>query len=106
MSVVMTLLVRGVTRRPIGVDPSAEIADTPMSMGPIVKALEHERMLAASPRSIDGCAVDVRASWMHVQPARFGQADIAPMMEAAGATRSRTRFWRELETHDAYGWGA
>jgi hypothetical protein len=32
---------------------------------------------------------------------------IAPMMEAAGATEEpRPVFWQELETHDAYGWGA
>jgi hypothetical protein len=32
---------------------------------------------------------------------------IAPMMEAAGATEQPNPvFWRELETHDAYGWGA
>jgi quinol monooxygenase YgiN len=32
---------------------------------------------------------------------------IAPMMEAAGATEEpHPVFWRELETHDAYGWGA
>ena len=32
---------------------------------------------------------------------------IGPMMEAAGVTSEpQPKFWRKLETHDEYGWGA
>lgn len=35
------------------------------------------------------------------------QAEIGPMMEAAGVTsQPEPAFWIELATHDAFGWGA
>jgi hypothetical protein len=35
------------------------------------------------------------------------EAQIRPMFEAAQVTAQiEPRFWRELETNDAYGWGA
>jgi hypothetical protein len=35
------------------------------------------------------------------------QGSIQPLMEAAGITSEpQIRFWRRLETHDEYGWGA
>ena len=35
------------------------------------------------------------------------QGRIGPLMEAAGVTSEpQPKFWRELDTHDQYGWGA
>ena len=34
------------------------------------------------------------------------QAQIEPMFKAASGTASEPTYWRELTTHDAYGWGA
>jgi hypothetical protein len=35
------------------------------------------------------------------------QERIGPLMQAAGATaQPQPKFWRKLETHDDYGWGA
>jgi hypothetical protein len=38
---------------------------------------------------------------------REQQAEIGPMMEAAGVTsQPEPAFWNELATHDTFGWGA
>jgi len=38
---------------------------------------------------------------------REQQAEIGPMMEAAGATAEpQASFWNQLATHDEFGWGA
>jgi hypothetical protein len=38
---------------------------------------------------------------------REQESELRPMFEAAHVTaQMEPTFWRELETHDAYGWGA
>ena len=61
--------------------------------------------------SDDGSRVMVLDEWPDRQSFesffREQQAEIGPMMEAAGVTsQPEPAFWNELATHDAFGWGA
>jgi len=80
-----------------------------------------ERVLEAAKRhgliahrfygSDDGASIMVLDEWPDRKSFEsfFGEqeSEIRPMFESAGVTAQvEPRFWRELETGDAYGWGA
>jgi hypothetical protein len=107
MSVFMTLETAG--------DPKAiekYAADNPEKMQAVLAAAKRHGLIAHRFRgSADGSKLMVVDEWPDRQSFESffqeQQSEILPMMQAAGATAQiEPTFWRELSTHDAYGWGA
>src|ERR1041384_8378094 len=106
MSVIMTLQVTG--------DPKAMerfASDDTERMQAVLEAAKRHGLIAHRfYGSEDGGSLMVLDEW----PDRRSfesffqeqQSEIRPMFESAGVTSDvEPRFWRELETGDAYGWG-
>ena len=107
MSVIMTFRVQG--------DPKKleELAgqDPDRTRGIAERAKDHGLIAHRFYGSDDGSSVMVLDEWPDRQSFesffRAQQAEIGPMMEAAGVTsQPEPAFWNELATHDAFGWGA
>jgi len=107
MSVIMTFAVAG--------DPKAVeqwASDNTEKARRILEAAKRHGLIAHRfYGSEDGGSVMVLDEWPDRQSFEsFFQeqaSEIQPMFEAAGVTAQiEPTFWRELETHDAYGWGA
>jgi heme-degrading monooxygenase HmoA len=107
MSVIMTLTLNG--------DPTAlekYAADNKDKMQSVLDAAKRHGLIAHRfYGSDDGQRVLVLDEWPDRQSFESffheQESEIAPMMEAAGATSDPEPIvWRELESHDAYGWGA
>lgn len=106
MSVIMTLEAAG---DPKGLEQYAR--DNTEKMQRILEAAKRHGLVAHRfYGSDDGSSLLVLDEW----PDRQGfesffqeqESDLRPMFEAAGVTAQITpMFWRELSTHDAYGWG-
>lgn len=105
MSVIMTLTFRG--------DAEAleqYAAENAGAMGRIVDHAKEHGLIAHRFYAADG-QIMVVDEWPDAESFRTFFAhvaeDLAPMMQAAGvAEQPHPVFWRKLETHDAYGWGA
>jgi len=105
MSVIMTLWVEG---DPGGVERYA--AENPEKMRAIVEHAAEHGLVAHRFYGADGQILVVdewpdeqsfQEFFAHMQP------QIQPIMEAAGVTTEpRPVFWRKLDAHDDYGWGA
>ena len=107
MSVIMTLAVAG---DPKAVEPWA--SDNPEKAQRILEAAKRHGLIAHRfYGSEDGGSVMVLDEWPDRQSFEsfFQEQDseIRPMFEAAQVTAQiEPMFWRQLETHDAFGWGA
>ena len=106
MSVIMTLEVVG--------DPKAleqyASANTEKMQTVLEAAKRHGLIAHRFYGSDDGGSVMVLDEWPDRQSFEsFFQeqgSEIRPMLEAAGVSAQvEPKFWRELTTHDAYGWG-
>lgn len=107
MSVIMTLVVAG---DPKGVEQFAS-DNMKRSQGILEAAKRHGLIAHRFYGSEDGGSVMVLDEWPDRQSMESffqeQESEIRPMFEAAGVTAPITpTFWRELATHDAYGWGA
>lgn len=107
MSVIMTLQVVG--------DPKAleqfESENTDKAQDILEAAKRHGLIAHRFYGSDDGGSLMVLDEWPDRQAFesffREQESEIRPMFEAAQVTAQiEPTFWRELETHDAYGWGA
>jgi len=107
MSVIMTLQVAG--------DPKAleqfESENTEKAQDILEAAKRHGLIAHRFYGSDDGGSLMVLDEWPDRQAFesffREQESEIRPMFEAAQVTAQiEPTFWRELETHDAYGWGA
>jgi hypothetical protein len=107
MSVILTLQVAG--------DPKAVeqfASDNPEKMQGVLEAAKRHGLIAHRfYGSEDGGSVMVLDEWPDRQSMESffqeQESEIQPMFEAAGVTAAiEPTFWRELATHDAYGWGA
>lgn len=87
-------------------------ADNTEKMQAILEAAKRHGLIAHRFRgSSDGTKVMVLDEWPDRQSfesfLQEQQSAIQPLFEAAGVTAQvEPTFWRELSTHDAYGWGA
>ena len=106
MSVIMTLQVVG--------DPKAVeqfASDNPEKARSILEAAKRHGLIAHRfYGSEDGGALMVLGEWPDPQSFesffKKQESEIRPMFEAARVTAQiEPTFWRELATHDAYGWG-
>jgi len=106
MSMIMTLQVTG--------DPKAMeqfASDDTDRMEAILEAAKRHGLIAHRfYGSADGASVMVLDEWPDRESFesffREQESEIRPMFESAGVTSQvEPTFWRELETHDAYGWG-
>ena len=109
MSVIMTFNGR---RRPQGGWSSSPPRNTE-KMQAVLEAAKSvtDSLRTASYGSDDGGSLMVLDEWpdRHSFESFFReqQAEIGPMMEAAGVTsQPEPAFWNELATHDTFGWGA
>ena len=107
MSVIMTLVAAG--------DPKAleqYASDNPQRWQGILEAAKRHGLIAHRfYGSDDGGSLMVLDEWPDRQSAdsffQEQESEIRPVFEAARVTAQiEPTFWRELETHDAYGWGA
>ncbi|MFC5910599.1 hypothetical protein [Streptacidiphilus monticola] len=107
MSVFMTLEVVGDAK---ALEKYA--ADNKEKMEAILEAAKRHGLVAHRFRgSADGGKVMVLDEWPDRQSFegffQEQQSAILPIFEAAGVTAQvEPTFWQDLETHDAYGWGA
>ena len=105
MSVIMTLSAEG---DPAGVERYA--AENPEKMREIVEHAVEHGVIAHRFYGSDG-QILVIDEWPDEQSfheffSHMGP-QIQPIMEAAGVTAEpRPVFWRKLDSHDEYGWGA
>jgi hypothetical protein len=105
MSVIMTLSIEG--------DPAAlerYAAENPETMREIVEHAVEHGLIAHRFYGGDG-QILVLDEWPDEQSFRefftHMESQIQPMMDAAGVTSEpHPAFWRKLEAHDDYGWGA
>ena len=105
MSVIMTMWAQG--------DPDKleqHAASDTETMNSILEAAKSNGLIAHRFYGTDG-QIMVVDEWPDEQSFQsFFEAQqerIQPMMQAAGITAEpQVRFWRKLETHDEYGWGA
>jgi hypothetical protein len=107
MSVIMTLQVAG---DPKGLEQFAS-DNTQKSQDVLEAAKRHGLIAHRFYGSDDGSSLMVLDEWPDRQSFesffREQEAEIRPMFEAAGVTAQiEPTVWRELATHDAYGWGA
>ena len=105
MSVIMTFVVDG---DPAGVERYA--AENPEQMREIIEHAVQHGLIAHRFYGSEG-QIMVADEWPDEQSFReffaHMQPQIQPIMEAAGITAEpRPSFWRKLEAHDDYGWGA
>lgn len=107
MSVIMVMQAAG--------DPKAVeqfASDNPEKNQRILEAAKRHGLIAHRfYGSEDGGSVMVLDEWPDRQSMesffREQESEIGPMFEAAGVTAQiEPTFWRELDTQDAYGWGA
>lgn len=107
MSVIMTLEVAG--------DPKAleqyTQAHTEKMQAVLEAAKRHGLIAHRFYGSDDGSSLMVLDEWPDRQSFESffqdQESEIRPMFEAAGVTAQiEPTYWRELSTHDAYGWGA
>ncbi len=107
MSVIMTLQVAG--------DANAleQFAsdNTEKAQGILEAAKRHGLIAHRFYGSADGGSLMVLDEWPDRQSFESffleQESELGPMFEAARVTAQiEPRFWRELATHDAYGWGA
>jgi hypothetical protein len=107
MSVIMTLKATG--------DPKAleeYASESTEKMKRVLEAAKRHGLVAHRfYGSEDGSGLMVLDEWPDRQSFesffREQESEIRPMFEAAGVTAQiEPTFWRELSTHDAYGWGA
>jgi hypothetical protein len=107
MSVIMSLVAAG---DPKAVEQYAQ--NNAEKMHGILEAAKRHGLIAHRfYGSDDGSSVLVSDEWPDRQSFEsFFQeqgSEIRPIFEAAGVTAQiEPTFWRELSTHDAYGWGA
>ncbi|WP_030938224.1 hypothetical protein [Streptomyces sp. NRRL S-646] len=106
MSVIMTLEVSG---NPKGVEQYAS-ANTEKMQTVLEAAKRHGLIAHRFYGSDDGGSLMVLDEWPDRQSFESffqeQEAEIRPMLEAAGVSAQvEPKFWRELTTHDAYGWG-
>jgi hypothetical protein len=107
MSVIMTLVVTGDPKR-----MEQFASDNKEKMQAVLEAAKQHGLIAHRFKgSDDGGRVMVLDEWPDRQSFesffREQQAEIGPMMEAVGVTsQPEPSFWHEMETHDAFGWGA
>jgi hypothetical protein len=107
MSVIMTLEVAGDAK---GFERFA--SDNRETMQSVLDAAEKHGLIAHRfYGSDDGGKVLVLDEWPDADSFQAffqeQEAQIRPMFEAAGVTSDPApTFWRELDTHDAFGWGA
>jgi heme-degrading monooxygenase HmoA len=107
MSVIVTMVVTG---NPKGMEQFA--SENKDKMQAVLEAAKQHGLTAHRfKRSEDGSRVMVFDEWPDRQS--FGaffreqQGEIGPMMQAVGVTSEpEPSFWHEMETHDAFGWGA
>jgi hypothetical protein len=107
MSVIMTLQVAG---DPKAVEQFAS-DNTKKTQGILEAAKRHGLIAHRFYGSDDGGSVMVLDEWPDRRSMESffqeQESEIRPMFDAAGVTAPiEPRFWRELATHDAYGWGA
>ncbi len=105
MSVIMTLWSEG---DPTGVERYA--ADNPEQMREILDHAAEHGLIAHRFYGAEG-QILVIDEWPDAQSFQeffnHMQSQIQPIFEAAGITSDpQPVFWRKLETHDDYGWGA
>ena len=107
MSVIMTLQVSG--------DANALerwASENRETMRSVLQAAERHGLIAHRfYGSRDGSKIMVLDEWPDAESFeaffREQEAQIRPMFEVVGASSApEPTFWRELETHDAFGWGA
>ncbi|MQS16336.1 hypothetical protein F7Q99_30030 [Streptomyces kaniharaensis] len=107
MSVILTLEVAG---DPKAVEQYAQ--DNTKTFQDVLAAAKRHGLIAHRfYGSDDGSSLLVLDEWPDRQSFesffREQESEIRPMFEAAGVTAQiEPKFWRELSTHDAYGWGA
>jgi hypothetical protein len=106
MSVLMTLIVNG--------DPKKleeHAASDPDSIQAILESAKTHGLIAHRFYGSEDGKIMVVDEWPDEQSFQsFFEENggrIGPLMQAAGVTSEpQPRFWRRLESHDAYGWGA
>jgi len=107
MSVIMTLQVTG--------DPKALeqfTSENTEKMQAVLEAAKRYGLIAHRfYGSDDGSSVMVLDEWPDRQSFESffqeHESEIGPMFASAGATsQPEPKYWRELATHDAFGWGA
>ena len=106
MSVIMTLRARG---NPAELERRA--AENPDAMRSIADRAKEHGLIAHRFYGTDDGQIMVVDEWPDEQSFQsFFDANgekIGAMMQAAGVTSEpQPRFWRKLESHDEYGWGA
>jgi heme-degrading monooxygenase HmoA len=106
MSVIMTLWVQGDPRK-----FEEYAASDPSGMQSILESAKQHGLIAHRFYGSDDGQILVVDEWPDEQSFQSffeeNNARIGPMMQAAGATSEpQPRFWRKLESHDEYGWGA
>jgi heme-degrading monooxygenase HmoA len=107
MSVIMTLEAAGDAK---ALEKYA--ADNTDKMKAVLEAAKRHGLIAHRFRgSADGSKVMVVDEWPDRESFESffqeQQSELRPMFEAARVTAQlEPTFWRELSTHDAYGWGA
>src|SRR6266568_7233314 len=107
MSVIMTLQGTG---DPKGLEEFAN-ANTDKMQAVLEAAKKHGLIAHRFYGSDDGGRLMVLDEWPDRQSFesffREQEAEIGPMMEAAGVTsQPEANFWNQLATHDEFGWGA
>ena len=105
MSVLLTLVVNGDPRK-----LEEHATSDPEAMQTIVDSAKSHGLIAHRFYGSDG-QIMVLDEWPDEQSFQSffdeNQGRIGPLMGAAGVTSDpQPTFWRELESHDQYGWGA
>lgn len=106
MSVIMALVVNG--------DPQKleeHAASDPDAMQTILESAKSHGLIAHRFYGSEDGQIMVVDEWPDEQSFRSffeeNSGKLGPMFEAAGVTSEpEPRFWRKLESHDEYGWGA
>jgi len=106
MSVLMTVVAKG--------DPKKleeHAASDPAAMRAILEAAKGHGLIAHRFYGSEAGQLMVLDEWPDAQSFQSffeeNAGRIMPMFQAAGVTAEpQPTFWRELDSHDAYGWGA
>jgi hypothetical protein len=106
MSVLMTVVTKG--------DPKKleeHAASDPAAMQAILEAAKAHGLIAHRFYGSEDGQIMVLDEWPDAQSFQSffeeNSGRIMPMFQAAGVTAEpQPNFWRELDSHDAYGWGA
>jgi len=106
MSVLMTVVANGDPRK-----LEEYAASERASMDAILESAKRHGLIAHRFYGSEDGQIMVLDEWPDAQSFQSffeeNSERIMPMFQAAGVTAEpQPKFWRELESHDAYGWGA